>query len=109
MTEHRLVSLSGVVRGWGDLSRGHDDGGHDPITVTGQVVSSYQEAGRLAFVMLSDETAELQVILTASRLGADQYEEAAACPVGERLSAQGHVTRTRRGVLSIVATAVSLA
>lgn len=81
----------------------------ETVTVAGQVVSAYREAGRLVFWMLNDGSAEVQVALTPQRLGEAGFEVACQVEAGQHVQAAGALSRSRRGMLTVLATAVESA
>jgi lysyl-tRNA synthetase class II len=101
-------TLSEVIQRWGALDRG--TAGDETVVVEGRLVSAYQEGARLAFWMVNDEAAELQVLLTPTGLGDAQFDDAvrASGRRWQRVKARGTVMRTRRGLLTINATGVAL-
>jgi lysyl-tRNA synthetase class 2 len=101
----RSHTLAQVVRGWQELAAGEETG--DVVRVAGRIVLK-RDLGRLAFWTLRHGDDELQVMLTADALGADQFELVTDLDMGDWVGVQGPVVRTRRGELSVKATEVFL-
>ncbi|WP_131742399.1 bifunctional lysylphosphatidylglycerol synthetase/lysine--tRNA ligase LysX [Actinomadura roseirufa] len=75
----------------------------EQVAIAGRVVLA-REHGRLIFVTLRDETADLQVMLTADALGAEslgRWKE--LIDLGDQVGVHGEVVTSRRGELSILA------
>jgi lysyl-tRNA synthetase class 2 len=102
----RSHTLAEVRRGWEEaLEPGQES--DDVIRVAGRIVLK-RAMGRLAFWTLRHDGAELQVMLSASELGAEQFEVVLDLDVGDWVGAQGPVVKTRKGELSVKATEVFL-
>ena len=102
----RSHTLDEVRRGWEEaLEAGQESG--DVVRVAGRIVLK-RTMGRLAFWTLRHDGHELQVMLTADALGAEQFEVVLDLDVGDWVGAQGPVVKTRRGELSVKATEVFL-
>jgi lysyl-tRNA synthetase class II len=104
----RIGSLSEIARWWGKLDPGQDSS--DTVTVEGCLVFAHQEAERLAFWMLNDGNAEVQLWLAPAELGDDEYaavyEATRSAKRTWQVRATGMVQRTRRGVLTVRARTV---
>jgi lysyl-tRNA synthetase class 2 len=102
----RSHTLAEVRRGWEEaLEPGQES--DDVVRVAGRIVLK-RAMGRLAFWTLRHDGAELQVMLSARELGADQFEVVLDLDVGDWVGVQGPVVRTRKGELSVKATEVYL-
>ncbi|MFI0404879.1 bifunctional lysylphosphatidylglycerol synthetase/lysine--tRNA ligase LysX [Actinomadura sp. 3N508] len=79
------------------------------VAIAGRVVLA-REHGRLIFVTLRDETADLQVMLTADALGDDSLHSwKALIDLGDQVAVDGEVVTSRRGELSVLASSWTLA
>ncbi|WP_425548966.1 bifunctional lysylphosphatidylglycerol synthetase/lysine--tRNA ligase LysX [Actinomadura meridiana] len=77
--------------------------------IAGRVVLA-REHGRLIFVTLRDETADLQVMLTADALGDDSLHRwKTLIDLGDQVAVQGEVVASRHGELSVLASSWTLA
>ncbi|WP_371942653.1 bifunctional lysylphosphatidylglycerol synthetase/lysine--tRNA ligase LysX [Actinomadura chokoriensis] len=77
--------------------------------IAGRVVLA-REHGRLIFVTLRDESADLQVMLTADALGDDSLRDwKALIDLGDQVGVRGEVVTSRRGELSVLASSWTLA
>jgi lysyl-tRNA synthetase class II len=103
-----IMTLSEIARWWGKLDPGEDSG--DTVTVEGRLVFAHQEAEKLAFWMLNDGNAEVQLWLARAELGDDRYaavyEATRSAKRSWQVRATGMVQRTRRGVLTVRARTV---
>ncbi|QMU79548.1 bifunctional lysylphosphatidylglycerol synthetase/lysine--tRNA ligase LysX [Streptacidiphilus sp. PB12-B1b] len=90
-----------------DLRAAHPDLAADVATgeragVTGRVVLS-RPGGKLCFATLRDGTADLQVMLSLDRLGADSLASwKADIDLGDHVGVEGEVITSKRGELSIM-------
>ncbi|MCP9967189.1 bifunctional lysylphosphatidylglycerol synthetase/lysine--tRNA ligase LysX [Actinomadura madurae] len=79
------------------------------VAIAGRVVLA-REHGRLIFVTLRDETADLQVMLTSDSLGAESLRRwKALIDLGDQVGVRGEVVTSRRGELSVLASSWTLA
>lgn len=79
------------------------------VAIAGRVVLA-REHGRLIFVTLRDETADLQVMLTADALGAESLRHwKTLIDLGDQVGVHGEVVTSRRGELSVLASSWRLA
>jgi lysyl-tRNA synthetase, class II len=102
----RSHTLAEVRRGWEEaLEPGQES--DDVVRVAGRIVLK-RAMGRLAFWTLRHDGHELQIMLSAGALGADQYEVVLDLDVGDWVGAEGPVVKTRKGELSVKATEVFL-
>ncbi|WP_329522265.1 bifunctional lysylphosphatidylglycerol synthetase/lysine--tRNA ligase LysX [Spirillospora sp. NBC_01491] len=73
------------------------------VAIAGRVVLARQH-GRLVFVTLRDETADLQVMLTADALGDASLDAwKSMIDLGDQVGVTGEVVTSRRGELSVLA------
>ncbi|MFG2244482.1 bifunctional lysylphosphatidylglycerol synthetase/lysine--tRNA ligase LysX [Spirillospora sp. NPDC048823] len=79
------------------------------VAIAGRVVLA-REHGRLIFVTLRDETADLQVMLTADALDEESLRHwKTLIDLGDQVGVQGEVVTSRRGELSVLASSWRLA
>ncbi|TDD24082.1 bifunctional lysylphosphatidylglycerol synthetase/lysine--tRNA ligase LysX [Actinomadura sp. KC06] len=79
------------------------------VAIAGRVVLA-REHGRLIFVTLRDETADLQVMLTADALGdGSLHRWKTLIDLGDQVAVDGEVVTSRRGELSVLASSWTLA
>lgn len=101
----RSHTLAEVAAGWQGLSAGEESG--DVVRIAGRIVLK-RSMGRLAFWTLRHGDDELQVMLNQAVLGPERFGFAEELDVGDWVGVDGPVIRTRRGELSVKATAVTL-
>jgi len=101
----RSHSLDEVPRGWEALEAGEESG--DVVRVAGRIVLK-RGHGKLAFWTLRHDGAELQAMLAADALGADQFAIVSDLDTGDLVGVEGRVVRTRRGEISVKASEVFL-
>jgi lysyl-tRNA synthetase class 2 len=73
--------------------------GGEAFHVKGRIVA-FRSAGGLSFLRLRDRTGEIQLLVSQATLGAD-YERLGELDVGDILEAEGNLTASKRGELSI--------
>ncbi len=92
-------TLTDVRDGWADLEAGAETG--EEVTVAGRLVARRGQ-GKLAFGVLREDGAEVQLFVQVNALGAAGMEDfASLVDVGDWLGVVGEVMATRRGELSI--------
>jgi lysyl-tRNA synthetase, class II len=97
----RTASLAEVRARFGHL--GSDAATGEQVSVTGRVVR-VRDFGGLCFAVLQEGDAQLQVMLTADRLGrAGLREWASRVDLGDHVGVTGEVVTSRRGELSALA------
>jgi lysyl-tRNA synthetase, class II len=101
----RSHTLDEVPRGWEALEAGEESG--DVVRVAGRIVLK-RGHGKLAFWTLRHDGAELQAMLAADALGADQFAIVSDLDTGDLVGVEGRVVRTRRGEISVKASEVFL-
>ncbi|MFC6884070.1 MULTISPECIES: bifunctional lysylphosphatidylglycerol synthetase/lysine--tRNA ligase LysX [Actinomadura] len=80
----------------------------ETVAVAGRVVLA-REHGRLIFVTLRDETADLQIMLSADALGdASLASWKSLIDLGDQVGVTGEVATSRRGELSVLASSWKL-
>ena len=99
-------SLAAVNRDWDQrLEPGEES--DQRVTVAGRLVAR-RGHGKLVFLVLREADAELQAMVQLDVLGADAMARVADLDIGDWVAVAGPVVRTRRGELSVKATAVTL-
>ena len=98
-------ALRDVVATWGELADGEETG--EVVTVAGRVVAD-RDIGRLRFVVLREDGAELQLFVIKKALddGVDAVLD--ALDIGDWVAATGEVLATRTGELSVKPSSVTL-
>ncbi|ACV22965.1 Lysine--tRNA ligase [Slackia heliotrinireducens] len=79
----------------------------DVVKVAGRIMA-IRNQGKIAFVVVRDATADIQLFCRINVLGEEAYEEVKNLDVGDWVGAEGTVIRTRRGQLSVSPTEVRL-
>jgi len=87
------------------LEAGQDSG--DVRRIAGRVMAR-RAHGKLTFVVLKDSSGELQLLAQLDVLGTGRYAALGHVDLGDFVGAEGTVTRTRRGELSLRATSWEL-
>ena len=101
VTLPRTASLAGVRAANPDLAAGTETG--QLVGVTGRVIFQ-RNTGKLCFAMLREGDAELQVMLSLDRVGADSLSAwKADVDLGDVLYVHGEVISSKRGELSVLA------
>jgi lysyl-tRNA synthetase class 2 len=77
------------------------------VSIAGRLVAK-RDQGKLAFLVLRDATADIQLFVRIDALGEEAFAEVLKLDVGDWVGATGEVIRTRRGQLSVAPTAVEL-
>jgi lysyl-tRNA synthetase class 2 len=81
----------------------------ETVSVAGRIVLK-RDSGKLCFATLRDATGELQVMLSLDKVGADSLEEwKRDIDLGDHVAVEGEVISSRRGELSVLASAWTLA
>lgn len=75
--------------------------------IAGRIMSK-RDMGKASFFDIADSTGRLQVYLRTDGVGADDYEAAKKWDIGDIIGVQGEVFRTRRGEVSLNASALTL-
>lgn len=79
---------------------------HRPVTVAGRMMAK-RIMGKASFAQIQDESGRIQLFLQAGTLGED-YEAFKHWDVGDIVGAEGRLTRTRTGELSVKVHAIRL-
>jgi lysyl-tRNA synthetase, class II len=82
-----------------DEARVQESAGASPFHVRGRIVA-LRSTGGLAFVRLRDRTGEIQLLLSREKLG-EGLERLANLDVGDFVEAEGRLTASKRGELSL--------
>ncbi len=72
----------------------------DAVTIAGRIMA-FRDQGKIAFLVIRDDTGDIQLFCRIDNLGEEAYEELKDLDVGDFIGAGGLVMRTRRGQLSI--------
>jgi len=97
----RTASLAQIRARYPELAPGTETG--DSAGVTGRVIF-VRNTGKLCFAMLREGEAELQVMLSADRVGADSLAAwKADVDLGDLVFVRGEVIASKRGELSVLA------
>jgi lysyl-tRNA synthetase class 2 len=97
----RTASLTDIRAKYPELAAGTETG--DLVGVTGRVIFM-RNTGKLCFAMLREGDAELQVMLSLDRVGADQLSSwKSDVDLGDLVFVHGEVISSKRGELSVLA------
>jgi lysyl-tRNA synthetase class 2 len=97
----RTASLADVRTAHPDLAAGTETG--DMVGITGRVIF-IRNTGKLCFAMLREGDAELQVMLSADRIGPESLARwKADVDLGDLVFVSGEVISSKRGELSVLA------
>jgi lysyl-tRNA synthetase class 2 len=97
----RTTTLGELSERFSDLAPDATTG--ERVAVAGRVIFA-RDTGKLAFARLSEGDAELQVMLSADRLGADSLAAFTdLVDLGDQVGVAGEVGASRRGELSVLA------
>jgi len=88
-----------------DLDPGAETG--ETVTVAGRLIAR-RDQGKAAFLVIRDDTGDLQLFCRQNVLGDEGFERATALDLGDWIGAEGEVLRTRRGELSVSPTSLTL-
>ena len=72
----------------------------DAVAVAGRIMARRVQ-GKIAFLVLRDSTADIQLFCRVNALGEDAYEELKGLDVGDWIGAWGTMMRSKRGQLSV--------
>jgi lysyl-tRNA synthetase class 2 len=98
-------SVAEVRAGWPDLEPGSETGEH--VQVAGRVVGK-REMGRLRFLVLREDGADLQLFVATGALDEASRALVDAVDVGDWLGATGEVMASKKGELSVRPAALTL-
>ncbi|MCL2757380.1 MAG: lysine--tRNA ligase [Coriobacteriia bacterium] len=79
----------------------------DVVRVAGRVIA-LRDQGKVAFIVIRDATAEIQLFCRIDNLGEEAYARVKDLDIGDWIGAEGLVMRTRRSQLSVAPTSVQL-
>ena len=99
-------TLAGVRAEWDDRLAPDESSGHK-VTVAGRLMLR-RGHGKLLFLVLREDDAELQMIAQLDVLGEEGMRLAADLDIGDWVAVAGEVTRSRTGELSVQAREVTL-
>jgi lysyl-tRNA synthetase class 2 len=97
--ELRALADAGKVDGKYDADRVTGALGGQTFHVRGRVIA-HRSTGGLSFLRLRDRTGELQLLVSEATVGAD-YARLTEVDVGDFLEAEGGITASKRGELSL--------
>ncbi|MDQ1698789.1 MAG: lysyl-tRNA synthetase, class, partial [Frankiaceae bacterium] len=101
VTVRRTTSLGEVRQRFPDLEADASTG--EQVSVAGRIVLK-RDSGKLCFASLRDGTADLQVMLSLDKVGADSLDAwKREIDLGDHVSLDGEIISSRRGELSILA------
>ncbi len=97
----RTATLAELIERFPDVAPGTETG--EQVAVAGRVIFK-RDTGKLCFARLREGEAELQVMLSAARIGADALQEFKdLVDLGDQIGVTGEVGASRRGELSVLA------
>lgn len=79
----------------------------ESYTLAGRIMA-IRDQGKICFIVMKDESGEIQLFIRINELGEAAYEEVKELDLGDWIGVEGTVLRTRRGQLSIAPTSVEL-
>src|SRR4051794_24759784 len=107
VTVRRTTTLGELRERFPDLAADATTG--EQVAVAGRIVLK-RDSGKLCFATLRDGTADLQVMLSLDRVGAESLEAwKRDIDLGDHVSVEGEVIASRRGELSVLASGWQLA
>ena len=78
-----------------------------PMRLAGRIVA-FRGQGKVSFADIRDESGRIQVFLKQNTLGEDSYQALDDLDVGDFIGVAGNVKKTRRGEITIFATAYEI-
>jgi len=110
VTVPRTHTIKEIVDSYQSSELGLDSATGDEVAVTGRVIY-LRNTGKLCFARLREgDGSELQAMLSAAQLGPESLRDfKALVDIGDHLAVQGEVVTSRRGELSVQATAWQIA
>lgn len=90
---------------YGSLEDGEST--EDEYCIAGRIMA-IRDQGKICFIVLRDETGEIQLFIRINVVGEEAYEDIKDLDVGDWIGVTGTVLRTRRGQLSLAPTKVRL-
>jgi lysyl-tRNA synthetase class 2 len=107
VTVPRTVGLAELRERYPDLA--DDTATGDRVAVTGRIVLK-RDSGKLCFATIRDGGADVQVMLSLDKVGAESLEDwKRDIDLGDHVSVEGEVISSRRGELSVLAESWTLA
>jgi lysyl-tRNA synthetase class 2 len=77
------------------------------VSLAGRIMA-FRDIGKAAFLDLQDQDGRIQLYVSAANLGEDAYGYVKAYDIGDIIGVTGKVGKTRRGEISVYASAVTL-
>jgi lysyl-tRNA synthetase, class II len=99
------VAIASVRAAHEDLAAGEDT--METVRVAGRLAARRGQ-GKVAFCDLEDRDGKIQLWASLDRLGPEAMDLLLSCDLGDLLGAEGTVTRTKRGELSVALSSVEL-
>ncbi|MDO5044479.1 MAG: lysine--tRNA ligase [Coriobacteriia bacterium] len=90
---------------YADLANGEST--EDEYIVAGRIMA-IRNQGKIAFIVIKDETGELQLFTRINTLGEEAFEFVKNLDMGDWIGATGTILRTKRGQLSLLPNKVEL-
>lgn len=78
-----------------------------PASLAGRIVA-FRDQGKTVFADIQDETGRIQIFLGAKQVGEENYAALKDIDLGDFIGVQGDIKRTRRGEITLFATAYTL-
>jgi len=94
-----------LLEKYADLEEGAST--EDETCIAGRVMAK-RDQGKIAFLVIRDNTAEIQLFCRVNDLGEEAYERLKDLDVGDWIGAWGTMMRTRRGEISVAVKAFEL-
>ena len=79
---------------------GDGESTEDAVCIVGRIMAK-RDQGKIAFLVIRDSSAEVQLFCRINTLGEESYSELKNLDVGDWIGAWGTMMRTRRGELSV--------
>lgn len=79
----------------------------DSYRIAGRIMA-IRDQGKLCFIVIRDESGEIQIFARINEVGEAAYEEIKELDLGDWIGVEGTVLRTRRGQLSILPQSIEL-
>lgn len=92
---HHVAALHELYK---DVAEG--DITEDAVAVAGRVMA-IRNQGKICFLVLRESGADIQLFCRVNALGEEAYEQLKDLDVGDWISAEGNIMRTKRGELSV--------
>jgi lysyl-tRNA synthetase class 2 len=95
-------SLLQVTSGYSSLSKEELEEKEQMVSVAGRIIS-VRKMGRASFFHIADSYSKLQVYLREDKVGKENYELFSVFDIGDVVSVEGVLFKTRTGELSVLA------